>query len=173
MAHYINDHAIIYDRYNEIISLLFEMELDPSKQSLVTPQYIAECIFSDENYTFVDYVATTRGEKKRKPRSAECGASRVDNVRDRYLCGITHLRILEHALAGVDGAPSDPTPHEGKRFTNLYGVPWPLFVDLSNEYEQWCSTNGHTFNIKEEFPFKLWVMASFCQLRTGGSLNQY
>jgi hypothetical protein len=26
MAHYINDHAIIYDRFNEIVSLLFEME---------------------------------------------------------------------------------------------------------------------------------------------------
>jgi hypothetical protein len=54
MAHYINDHAIIYECFNEIISLLFEMELDPSKQSLVTHQYILECIFFDDNCTFVE-----------------------------------------------------------------------------------------------------------------------
>jgi hypothetical protein len=173
MAHYINVHAIIYDRFNKIVSLLFEVELYPSKQSRETLQYIAECIFSDENHTFVNYVATARGEKKMKPRSAERGASCDDNARDRYLCGITHLRILEHTLADGDEATSDPRTHEGKRFTSLYGVPWTLFVDLSNEYEQWCSTNVHTFNIKEECPFKLRVMASFRQLRTGGSLSQY
>jgi hypothetical protein len=60
MAPYINGHVIIYDLFKEIISLLFEMELDPLKQSLVTHQYIVECIFSDENCTFVEYVATTR-----------------------------------------------------------------------------------------------------------------
>jgi hypothetical protein len=40
MVHYIDDHVIIYDRFNEIVSLIFEMELNLSKQSLVTPQYI-------------------------------------------------------------------------------------------------------------------------------------
>jgi hypothetical protein len=40
MAHYINDNLIIYDCFNEIITLLFEMELDPSTQALVTPAYI-------------------------------------------------------------------------------------------------------------------------------------
>jgi hypothetical protein len=114
MAHYINSHVIISDRFNEIVSLLIKMELDPSKQSLVTHQYIVQCILSDDNYTFVEYVSTVRGEKQRKPRSAERGASRVDNARYHYLCGITHRRILEHDLAGGDENPSNPTTHEGK-----------------------------------------------------------
>jgi hypothetical protein len=90
MDHYINDHVIIYNCFNKVASLLFKMELYPLKQSLVTPQYITECTFSDENYTFVDYLATTRGEKKRKHRSATRGASLVENARDRYFCGLTH-----------------------------------------------------------------------------------
>jgi hypothetical protein len=110
------------------------MELDPPKQSLVTHQYIVECIFSDENYSFVEYIAMTRGEKQRKPRSTERGVISVNNARDCYLWEIMHQRILEHDLAGGDEAPSNPTTHEGERFMNLYGVTWPLFDDLSNEF---------------------------------------
>jgi hypothetical protein len=45
MDHYINDHLIIYDRFNETISLLLKMVLDPSKQALVNPAYIVD-VFS-------------------------------------------------------------------------------------------------------------------------------
>jgi hypothetical protein len=109
------------------------MKLDPMKLSLVTPQYIIQFIFSDDNYTCVEYIATARGEiqRQRNSRYVEHRASHVDQARDRYLCGVTHRRMLEHALSGGDEALSDPTTNEGKRFSKLYCVLWPLFVDLS------------------------------------------
>jgi hypothetical protein len=68
MAHYSKEYTIMYDRFVKIVSLLFKMELDPSKQLLVTPQYAVQCMFSDKNYTSVEYTATARGEIQRKPR---------------------------------------------------------------------------------------------------------
>jgi hypothetical protein len=59
MAHYTNAHLIIFYRFNEIISLLFEMELDPSRQALVTPTYTVECIFYDDNYMFTASLLTS------------------------------------------------------------------------------------------------------------------
>jgi hypothetical protein len=65
-AHYINDHAIIYDRFKEIISLLFEMELNPATKSVVMESYVVKYIFSDDNYPFTEYIATSRKGKQRK-----------------------------------------------------------------------------------------------------------
>jgi hypothetical protein len=158
MARYINDHLIIYDRVNNIISLLFEMELGPSEQALVTPAYIVECIFSDENYMFTESLLTSIGKRPGKTQTYERGASRVFNARDRNLCGITLKRILEHAPVRGDQAPSDPSTYEGKRFTKLYGVPWTLFIMMSDEFQQWCAIKGHHFNLKGELPFKLQIM---------------
>jgi hypothetical protein len=76
-------------------------------------------------------------------------------------------------MEGGEGALSDPTTHEGKIFTNMYGVPWPLFNDLSHEFEMWCTANGHNFHCKHIGPFKLRIMAFFHQLRTRGSLTQF
>jgi hypothetical protein len=149
------------------------MELDPPKQALFTPASILECIFSDENYMFIESLVTSVGQRTRKTRTADRGASRLINARDIYLCGITNKRILEHALAGGLEAPSDPTSHEGKRFTNLYGVPWPFFVILSDEFHQWCTNNGRRINLKAECPFKLRTMACFRQMRSGGSMTQF
>jgi hypothetical protein len=50
-SHYINDHAIIYDRFNGIISLLFEMDLNPAMKSAVTESCVVECIFLDDKTT--------------------------------------------------------------------------------------------------------------------------
>jgi hypothetical protein len=48
-GHYINDHAIIYDRSNKITSLLFEIELNPAMKSVVMESCVVECICSYEN----------------------------------------------------------------------------------------------------------------------------
>jgi hypothetical protein len=74
-----------------------------------------------------------------KDHSEELGKIHLNKARDRYICGITNLLILEHAMEGGEWAPSDPTTHEGNIFTNMYGVPWPLFNDISHEFEIWCT----------------------------------
>jgi hypothetical protein len=77
--------------------------------------------------------------KQRKDLSQECGKNYLNKARDQYLCGITNHFILEHALDGGERSPSDPTIHEGNRFTNMDGV--PLFRVLSLEFEkmvQWA-----------------------------------
>jgi hypothetical protein len=67
MVHYINDRFfVIYNRFNEIISLLFKMELDPSKQVLVNTAYIVKYIMSDQNYMFTESLFTSVGKKSRK-----------------------------------------------------------------------------------------------------------
>jgi hypothetical protein len=173
MDHCINYHLLIYDRFNKIISLLFKMELDPSKQALITPAYIVECIFSDENYMFTESLLTSACKTPRKALISEHSESRVFNVRYHYVCGITHNRIIEHALAGGEEAPRHPSMHEGKLFTSLYGAPWPLFFVPSDEFQQWCTSNGHCFNLKAECPLKLLTMACFQKMRTGGSIAQF
>jgi hypothetical protein len=53
MAHYIIDHPIIFDLFNELLGRLFEMELSPSTKILVTDAYIVRAIFDDEHYSFI------------------------------------------------------------------------------------------------------------------------
>jgi hypothetical protein len=108
-----------------------------------------------------------------KARSQERGKSHINKARDCYQCGIANRLILEHASDGGKGAPNNSTNHKGKRFTNMYGVPWPLFNDLSQEFEAWRTDRGHHFNCKHLCPFKLCLVACFHQLRTGGSLTQF
>jgi hypothetical protein len=73
MSHYINDHIIIVDHFNELLSLLFKIEINPKTKDLITAEYIVQYIFSGENYTFAEYIATSRGVNTRKPRSCERG----------------------------------------------------------------------------------------------------
>jgi hypothetical protein len=153
---------------------LFEIELTPSLKRPVTAKYIVECIFDHEKYSLAEIISTSREgitNKQRNDWSQECGKSHLNKAQDCYLCGITNRLILEHALDGGEGA--DPTTKEGKRFTNMYGVPWPLFNDLSQEFESWCSDHDHHFHCTNLSPFKLRLVACFRQLRTYGSLTQF
>jgi hypothetical protein len=121
--------------FNEIILLLFTMEIDPSTKSVVQHAYIIDCVFLDENYTFAEFIATSKGEKVRKPRVVGGhGSTCADKKIDRNVLGITNMHILEHALEGGTEAPSNRTSHEVKRFTILYGMPPPLCLELSGEF---------------------------------------
>jgi hypothetical protein len=95
------------------------------------------------------------------------------DTQDCCLYGITHKRILEHALTGGNEAQIDPSTQDGKRFTKICGVPWPLLVLLIDKFQQWCTSNGNHFNLKAECPFKLWTIACFRKMRTGGSMTQF
>jgi hypothetical protein len=82
-----------------------------------------------ENYILLPPVVEG---KKNKQRTKERGESKTQLARNLYLLGITHKRILEHGLGG--GGPADTASHEGRRWKQIYGVPFELFVDLSNEF---------------------------------------
>jgi hypothetical protein len=92
-------------------------------------------------------------------------------ARNLYLLGITHKRILEHGIGG--GGPADTGSHEGGRWKQIYGVPFDLFVNLSNKFEAWLIKKGKYTYLKDEAPFKLRVMVCFWQLRLGGPLHQH
>jgi hypothetical protein len=58
MAHYINEYPIISEHFNEILGILFQMELTPSMKRLVIADYIVECIFYHDNDSFVEIIST-------------------------------------------------------------------------------------------------------------------
>jgi hypothetical protein len=89
MGHYKNDNPIIFDQFNELISLSFEMEINPVTKILVTADYIAQCIYLEENYTFSEYIVSSRSKNQRKPRSNERGGNHQDNAQSHYLLGVT------------------------------------------------------------------------------------
>jgi hypothetical protein len=60
----INDNAIIFDRFDELLSLLFEMEIDPRTKHIITKECVIQCIISDDNYSFSEYIETAKGEKE-------------------------------------------------------------------------------------------------------------
>jgi hypothetical protein len=60
MAHYISDYPIIFERFNEFLGILFQMELTPSTDRLMTTDYIVECLFDQENYPIVEIISTSR-----------------------------------------------------------------------------------------------------------------
>jgi hypothetical protein len=164
MAHYINNCPLIFDRFKELLVVLFEMELAPSMKRLVTAGHIVDCIFDHENYSFAEIISTSREgitNRQRKDCTEERDKSHLNKARDRYICGITNPLILEHVFDGGDGAPSDPTTHGGKIFTNMYGVTWSFFKDISHKFESWCTDHSHHFHGKHTYPFNLRLMASF------------
>jgi hypothetical protein len=54
-----------------------------------------------------------------------------------------------------------------------YGVPFYLYVDLSNDFEARLIKRGKHTYLKDESPFKLHSMACFRKLRLGGPLHQH
>jgi hypothetical protein len=69
--------------------------------------------------------------------------------------------------------PSISDAHEGRRWKQSYGVPFDLFVELSNIREAWMEANGgHTY-LKNQLPFKLRAMACLRQLRIGCPLHKH
>jgi hypothetical protein len=40
-----NNHPIIFDRFNELLGVLFEMELSPPTNILATEAYVVRAIF--------------------------------------------------------------------------------------------------------------------------------
>jgi hypothetical protein len=111
-----------------------------------------EPFFYDENYSFAKIISSGRDgitNKARKHHNQERGKSHLVKARDRYLCGITNRLILEHALEGGNEAPSNPSSHERQRLTNMHGVPWPLFQEMYDKFEQLCLNNNKEFYGKE------------------------
>jgi hypothetical protein len=64
MSHCNKDHIIIFDRFNERLSLLFEIDLNPKMKDLINAEYIVQCILSGDKYTFAEYIASSRSVKK-------------------------------------------------------------------------------------------------------------
>jgi hypothetical protein len=94
MAHYINDYPIIFDRFNELLGVLFEMELTPSTKRLVTTEHIVNCMFDHEKYSFAVIISTSHEgikNKQRKDHSEERGkihlsAATAVPVHSRSIC---------------------------------------------------------------------------------------
>jgi hypothetical protein len=169
-AHFINERVNLFDRYNQIALELFDLSIVPVEDShvAVTEVYALSKLFDMENYLLLPPVVEG---KKNKQRKKERGESKTQLARNLYLLGITHKRILEHDLGG--GGPADTGSHEGRRWKQIYRVPFDLFVDLSNEFESWLIKKGKHTYLKDEAPFKLRVMACFWQLSLGGPLHQH
>jgi hypothetical protein len=169
-AHFINERVIFFDRYNQIALELFDLSIVPVEDSYValTEVYALSKLFDMENYLLLPPVVE---EKKNKQRTKERGESKTQLACNLYLLGITHKRILEHGLGG--GGPADTGSHKGRRWKKIDGVPFNLFVDLSNEFEAWLIKKGKHTYLKDEALFKLRVMACFRQLRLGGPLHQH
>jgi hypothetical protein len=108
---------------------------------------------------------------RKKEQAKDKRESKTQLARNLYLIGITHKRILEHGIGG--GGPADTGSHEGRRWKHIYGFPFDLFVDLSNEFEAWLIKKGKHTYLKDDAPFKLRVVACFHQLRLGGPLHQH
>jgi hypothetical protein len=145
MAHYINYHPIICYWFNEFLGVLFDMELSSPTKSLVTEAYVVRANFYDENYSFAEIITSGRDgiiNKASKQRNQERGKSRV--VKARYIYFLWDYKPFDPGTSPRrgDGAPSDPSSHKGQRFTNMYGVPWPLFQEMSEEFEKWCLKNN-------------------------------
>jgi hypothetical protein len=96
--------------------------------------------------------------KNNEQRTKERGESKTQLAHNLYLLCITHKRILEHGLGG--GGPADMGSHEGRRWKQIYGVPFD-FVDLPNKFEAWLIKKGEHTYLKHGAMFKLRVMACF------------
>jgi hypothetical protein len=170
LAHFINERAIFFDRYNQIALKLFDLLMVPVENShvAVTEVCVLSKLFYMENYIILSPVVE---RKKNKQRTKERVESKTQLARNLYLLDITLKRILEHGLVG--GGPADTGSHEGRRWKQIYGVPFDFFVDLSNEVEAWLIKKGKHTYLKYEAPFKLRVMACFRQLMLGGPFHQH
>jgi hypothetical protein len=128
LAHFINERANFFLRYNQIALELFDLLMVPVEDShvAVTEVYALSNLFDMENYLLLPPVVEG---KKNKQRTKERGKSKTQLDRNLYLLGITHKRILEHGLGG--GGPADTGSQEGRRWNQIYGVPLDLFVDFS------------------------------------------
>jgi hypothetical protein len=92
-------------------------------------------------------------------------------ARNFYLPGITNKRILQHFLQG--GGPADKDKKEIRRWKEIYGAPFDLFVLLSDTFEAWLGFKGRQMYPSHALPFKLRVIFHFRQLRSGGPLHQH
>jgi hypothetical protein len=169
-AYFINERVNLFDRYNQIALELCDLSIMPVEDSHValTEVYALSKLFDMENNLLLPPVFEG---KKNKQRTKERGESKTQLDCNLYLLGITHKRILEHGIGG--GGPADTGSHEGRRWKQIYGVPFDLFVDLSNKFEMWLIKKGKHTYLKYEAPFKLRVVAYFRQLRRGGPLRQH
>jgi hypothetical protein len=170
LAHFINERANFSDRYNQIALELFDLSMVPVEDShvAVTEVYALSKLFDMEIYLLPPPVVEG---KKNKQRTKERDERKTQLDLNLYLLGITHKRILEHGLVG--GGPADTESHEGSRWKQMYGIPFDLFVDLSNEFEAWLTKKGNHTYLKDEAPFKLRVMVCFWQLMLVGPLHQH
>jgi hypothetical protein len=170
LAHFINERVNFFDRYNQIALELFDLSIVPVEDSpvAVIEVYALSKLFNMEIYLLLPPVVEG---KKNKQRAKERGESKTQLARNLYLLSITHKRILEHGFCG--GGPADMGSHEGRRWKQIYGVPFDLFVDFFNEFEAWLIKKGKRTYLKDEASFKLRVMACFRKLRLGGPLHQH
>jgi hypothetical protein len=159
-----------FDRHNQIALEFFVMSIMPVEDLHValTEVYALSKLSDIENYLLLPPLVEV---KKNKQRTKYRGESKTQLARNLYLLSITHKRILEHGLGGR--SPEDTGSHEGRRWKQVYGVPFDVFADLSNEFEECLIKKGKHTYLKDEAPFKLCVMACFRQLRLGGPLHQH
>jgi hypothetical protein len=129
-THFVNDGSNFFNRFNSIAMELFTLSMLPSDESGVRVM-----------------------EAYNKPRSKERGASCQEVARNLYWIGVTHTRILELGLQG--GGPADSDAREGHCWRQIYGVPFDLFVELSNTFEAWMEANGRHTYLKNQLPCKL------------------
>jgi hypothetical protein len=81
MAHYINECPIIVDHFNELLGILFK--LFPSMKWLVTQDYIVECMFDHENYSFAEIMLIYREGITNKQRNAMLTPKSTDNCENK------------------------------------------------------------------------------------------
>jgi hypothetical protein len=86
--------------------------------------------------------------------------------------GYTNIKILYGALYDTNSPVRDEKSREGKRFRLDYGVPWPVFIQLCNEFEKRYEVQQCLRRLKD-VPFKLRVLACLRQLRLGGPMSQH
>jgi hypothetical protein len=86
--------------------------------------------------------------------------------------GYTHITILHGALYDTNSPVRDKKSREGKRFRLDYGVPWPVFTQLCNEFEKRYQVQHCLCRLKA-VPFKLNVLTCLQQLCLGGPMTQH
>jgi hypothetical protein len=172
--HFLNDRPNFYEKYNSIMMELMELipvPMLPREKSGVhaTDADVLSKLFNMGNYLLIPPLV--KEAKKNKPRNKERDYSCQELARDLYWLGVTHKRILQHGLQG--GGPVEKDKHEGRHWRQIYGVPYDLFVPLSDRFEAWLGAKGRYTYFKHALPFRRRYMACFRQFHLGGPLHQH
>jgi hypothetical protein len=170
-AHLINARPNVYEKYNSIMMELFHMPMLPREESgvHVMEAYALRKLLNMGNYLLI--LPMAKEAKKNKPRNEERGSSCQELARNLHWLGVTRKQSLEQGLQG--GVPAENDKHKGRHWRQIYGVPFDLFVLLSDNFEAWLGAKDQHTYLKHALPFKLRAVACFRQFRLGGLLRQH